>query len=327
MADSDASDSTKKAVMDEAMAWVVRLASGEATAAEAEALRRWRDAKPEHRRAFAEAKLLWQMVGSAADEVRPRYGTSHTSTSARGLGRRAFIGGALAASAAGAAYVIARPPFDAWPSYAELAADYRTRTGEQRQVALRDEVSLVLNTQTSIGIHPAERGAARIELIAGEAMVTANAAGSAPVDIRAGDGEMLARTARFNVRRDHADVCVTCLEGAVEVRHLKRTVIVLAGYQLNYNDVGLGDVAVSDIAATTAWQHGQLIFRHEPFSKVIAEVNRYRPGRIILLNRKLGERDVVATFYLSRIDGVVEKLAQVFGARVRYLPGGVVLVS
>jgi transmembrane sensor len=59
----------------------------------------------------------------------------------------------------------------------------------------------------------------------------------------------------------------------------------------------------------------------------VQELNRYRPGKIVLLNDRLGERDVVATFQLSRIDEAVVNLAQTFSARLRRLPGGMVLLS
>jgi transmembrane sensor len=82
-----------------------------------------------------------------------------------------------------------------------------------------------------------------------------------------------------------------------------------------------------ELAVATAWQHGMLIFRHEPLSHVVSEVNRYRPGRIILLDQKLGARDVVANFHLDRIDEVVDHVVAAFGAHATFLPGRVVLLS
>ncbi len=103
-----------QSVKDQAMAWITRLASGRATEADAEALRRWRSASAEHRQAFAEAKLLWEVLGPAAEDVRraaPMERVGSTVGSIR-LGRRAMMGGALAAaSVAAVGYVGAKPPF------------------------------------------------------------------------------------------------------------------------------------------------------------------------------------------------------------------------
>ena len=45
---------------------------------------------------------------------------------------------------------------------------------------------------------------------------------------------------------------------------------------------GLGDVIGVDTVVVTAWRDGVLVFRNTPLVRVIEEVNRYRPGRIIL---------------------------------------------
>jgi transmembrane sensor len=59
---------------------------------------------------------------------------------------------------------------------------------------------------------------------------------------------------------------------------------------------------------------------------VVDEVNRYRPGRIILANDALGDRLVSGVFHLERIDGVIDQIKQL-GASVTVLPGHVILVS
>jgi transmembrane sensor len=204
-------------------------------------------------------------------------------------------------------------------------ADYRTGTGEQRQVALADDASLLLNTQTSVDVRPSAPGLRRIELIAGEAAISATA--SMAFDVVAAGGRAMASLARFDMRRDGATVRVTCLEGIVNVGQRDQSVTVPAAHQVVYDSSGLKPVLPVDLTVATAWQRGQLIFRHEPFARVVEEMNRYRPGRIILLNDKLGERDVVVTFHLSRIDEAVESLAKAFGAHTRFLPGGMVLLS
>jgi transmembrane sensor len=323
----------EQTLTDQATAWVMLLLSSNATTEDVEALQRWRQQSPAHAQAFAEAKLLWEALGPAASDVARRMDHSGNLSAARGsmrtsaghIGRRALIGGALAASVAAAGYLGSRPPFRLWPSIEEMRASYRTGTGEQRQLALSDDVSLILNTQTSVGIRPASEGARGMELIAGEAAITTKGAG--PFVVLAADGRATSTFARFDMRRDGATVRVTCLDGTVDVDRDGRSVTVPAGHRVMYGAHGLQEVAPVDLSVATAWQHGQLVFRHESLARVIEEVNRYRPGRIVLLNERLAERDVVATFHLSRIDDAVEHLARAFGARVRALPGGIVLLS
>ena len=125
------------------------------------------------------------------------------------MGRRAFLGGAVAATAAVTAGVmVARPPLDLWPSFNELVADYRTGVGEQRKIALAERASIEMNTRTSLNIRGSGTDTDSIELIVGEAAV---ATGSRPVVVRAAGARISASNAQFTVRCDGPDVRVTCL--------------------------------------------------------------------------------------------------------------------
>jgi transmembrane sensor len=97
--------------------------------------------------------------------------------------------------------------------------------------------------------------------------------------------------------------------------------------QVSYDVRSLGPIGGVDPKVVTAWRQGLLIFRDVPLAHVIAEVNRYRPGRIILLDSQIGRRNVVADFRLDRLDAVVEFVARVMNAPVRLLPGGIVLLG
>lgn len=320
-----------EALKREAHEWVTRLTSGEATAADAEALNRWRSTSRAHRRAFAEANQLWRTLHPAARQIAARDGVTKAPRAVMGprlMGRRVFLGGAAAASAAAAAYVTVRPPLDLWPSLSEMTADHRTGIGQQQQFALATDVSVELNTRTSIARLTSQAGDEDVvELIAGEAAFAMPRRTEKPFVVVAGQGKTTAAQARFNIRRDATAVCITCLEGDVQVEHLGRVASVGARQQVTYSTSGLGPVGTADTEVVTAWQRGLLVFRNDPLARVIDEINRYRVGRIILTNAELGRRPVLATFRLDRIDEVVPRLQAVFGVRIRELPGGIVLVS
>ncbi|WP_244594120.1 FecR family protein [Rhodoblastus sphagnicola] len=326
-----------EALKSEAYEWVLRLTSGEATAADVQALNRWRRISRAHRQAFAEANLLWDQLRPAAAESLSRsaaasqaFARGRPSTSGGGLGRRAFLGGALAASAAAVGYVAMRPPLGLWPSLSEMAADFRTGVGQQKEVALRHNVLVRLNTRSSIAVLAAGAGEAkadRVELISGEAAIAAMDDASRQVTVVAAQGETIASNARFNVRYDGQMVCVTCLEGDLRVEHLGRAAGLRSHEQIVYTAYDLGSVVSVGLDTVTAWERGLLVFRNDPLARVIEEVNRYRPGRIFLMNKELGRRPVLATFRIDRIDEVVPRLQAVFGVQVKTLPGGLVLLS
>jgi len=122
-------------------------------------------------------------------------------------------------------------------------------------------------------------------------------------------------------------VCVTCVAGDVQVEHLGRTSTLRARQQVVYTADNLGSATAVDPDAVMAWERGLLVFRNDPLAHVIEEVNRYRQGRIILMNEELGRKPVLATFRIDRIDEVIPRLRTVFGVQVRTLPGGIALVS
>jgi transmembrane sensor len=236
------------------------------------------------------------------------------------------------AAAAAAAVLVVDPPLGLWPSWLELSADYRTATGEQRQITLAEDVSISLNTQTSIALRSAGGASDRIELIAGEAMVSTLPQPSRQTSrlftVVAGNGQTAATgDARFNLRRSEGSVCVTCLQGDVSVQCGAAQLQLPAGRQVIYSARGIEPPVAADLAMVTAWQDGIVIFDATPLAEVVVEINRYRPGRIILANAALGQEKFSARFRIANIDRVLGQIEQVFGAKVTALPGGIMLLG
>lgn len=332
MSDSDHHIPENEALRDEALAWLRRLNSGEATPTDVEALDEWRARSARHTHAFAEAALLWNVLGEATRHAvagNPALGTTTISPDRNTrLARRAFLagGGALAASVATGALLI-RPPLDLWPSFSEFAADYRTQTGERQQIEVAGHVSVQMNTRTSIDLRAASDRVAQIELLAGEAAIMKRDEATHELVILAGNGRAAATKASFNIRKDNHTVSVTCVDGEVMVHGPTGSAAIRDGQQITYDSRSLSQIAAIDADVITAWQRGLLIFRDTPLARVIDEVNRYRPGRIILMDNKIGSRHVVANFRLDRIDDVIVFVTNVMNVPARSLPAGIVLLG
>ncbi|MDO9342635.1 FecR family protein [Pseudomonas pergaminensis] len=302
---STARQSAASPLHDEARDWLVLLTSGRATVADAKALKAWCAQSPEHAQAFEQAKTLWQHVAPALEHV----------SQPRSLGRRAFLGGAIAASAAVVMVRVGVPG-----GFAGLTADYRTEVGEQRHVLLSDGISLELNTQTRIS-----RVGQGIELIEGEVEVVAHVA--QPLKVQAGEGWVSAAQARFNLRNTDYNVCVTCIEGSLLVDIAGHSVRLDSGRQLTYGAAGVSDVTTVNTQAVVAWREQVLVFNNATLATVVDEINRYRPGMLVLLNKQLGQRRVQARFSLQQLAGVALLIRDAYGAKCTELPGGVVLLS
>ncbi|MEW6437323.1 MAG: FecR domain-containing protein [Pseudomonadota bacterium] len=318
----------------EAFQWVARFASGAARPADLAALKEWAARSPAHAEAFDRANLLWTAAGPAVQELVAE-GVELSAARQRSIGglgrldrRRLVLGGALAASAAGAATLLSRPPLGLWPSLSELEADYRTEPGAQRRIALADHIALELNTRTSVALRSTGDRADRIELIAGELAVATPAGATKSFIVSAGNGQTTGLPgARFNVLYENHIACVSCLNGSIKVEQGSAIAQLSAGQQTRYSDKGISPAVVVDPAAVTAWQNGVVIFQSTPVSDVVAEVNRYRPGRVILTNAALARRLFNARLRIENIDRVIGQIAEIFGAHATILPGGIVLLG
>jgi transmembrane sensor len=312
-------------LMREAQHWVARIHSQEVDRAEADALKRWLSRSAAHEKAFAEMNLRWSAFHAAAVNVAAKSAVQSQSSiraeRSRRPDRRMLLGGALAASVGGALYLASYPPLQLWPSLGEFAADYRTETGQRRQFALTETVSVEMNTRTSVSVRSSAPAVASIELISGEVAVTAKS----PVAVVAANGRARTDHGAFGLRNDGGKVSVNCIEGEIYASCGGNEMMLRPGQRVDYDRRGLQDVKNIDMVTAEAWRRGLLVFVDTPLSQVIAEINRYRHGHVILVDQVLSALPVDATFRLDRIDDAVPRLADVFGAKIRSLPGGIVL--
>lgn len=317
-------------LMREALGWVVRLRSGNVLKSDLEEAQRWRDRSPEHEQAFRQAVRLWRHLKETADSVKQQRAAEaarqswhplHWSTT-----RRAVVGTGLAATAA--AYLAYNPPMNASPSFSELRADFRTGKGERREIDIADGVAITLSTQTSIAKLSPEGNDPRIELISGEAAITADRPQDRPLIVQALGLRVIAAKATLNARCVDGVVLATCFEGTAEVEAPDRVAQLRGGQQVRFSETnGFAEPGRVDIEQAVAWQKGLLIVRDQTLAEVVQEVNRYRAGRIIVANPALGQRLVTGTFHLDHLDNFPTQVQQLFSVSIHALPGGIVLLT
>ncbi|MDR3493347.1 MAG: FecR domain-containing protein [Ancalomicrobiaceae bacterium] len=307
----------------EAHAWVTLLVSGEANVRDAEAVRQWREQSPAHEAAYAAAIGRWRDFGLVGPKVRARADLPVWTPPL--ISRRAVLGGAGALVASVVGYAFVRPPLELWPSLSELTADYRTATGEQRSIVLAGDISVRMNSQTSIAVPSSGGDGDHVRLIAGEAAFDRTS--QRTLEVLAGDGRTIAHQARFDVRNVGSTVCVTCFDGDLRVEIAEQVATVGTNRQVSYDARGLQPAVAVDPGEAKAWQDGFLIFHLTPLTDVIAEINRYRPGKVILMNPSLGRNPVNGRFSIRRIDEVLTWIEYAFDAKPHALPGGILLLS
>ncbi|MCJ2028569.1 FecR domain-containing protein [Methylobacterium sp. J-043] len=303
--EADEADGGEDPVEHEAASWVARLASSDATDADRRAFETWRGADPAHAAAYAEMDALWRRLGQLPDPRRK--GPPKTLA---GLAAIALIGAALA-------YQVGLLD--------RLRADLWSGVGTIEHATLPDGSRVDLNTDTAIAVRFTQ-GEREITLLRGEASFDVVPDRSRPFVVRGGGLSVRAVGTRFFLRADGADSPVGVAEGRVDVSAQSGHVVVSAGEEVRLGGDAL-HVAAADVERATAWRDGRLIFSGKPLAAVLMELNRYRRGRIVLLDRGLGERRVTGAFDARNTDDALDVIATTMGIRIRRFSPLLVLVG
>lgn len=319
----------------QAHAWLRRLRSGTARPADARALRNWCATSPAHAQAFAKAQQMWEdmlpaaVLASAGDaELAALRHRQPRKQGQHGISRRAFLGGALATSCAAiAAVAVVHPPLDLWPSLADAwRADYRTAAGEQRDIQLASGVSVEMNTRSAIAVQTLRGETIGIQLLDGEVAIDATHRDQ-PFVVSAAGGRASSIDARFELRHMGNTVCVTCLSGMVKVASGNDEVVLRAAQQVTYDSQAIQAIRSINPADASGWRSGILSFRQTALAQVVEEINRYRPGRVVLMSKAMADKPVSGRFHIRDLDKAIAQIQRLFKLDVTSLPGGLVLLK
>jgi transmembrane sensor len=176
-------------------------------------------------------------------------------------------------------------------------ADYRTRIGEQRMLQLSDGSTLVLNTASAVSI---DFTAARRTVILHEGEVYFKVAEDAdrPFEVRTENGRVRALGTAFDVKQQVEGMTVTVYEHAVRIAFSQGKTIerLQKGERIFSHEGRAAPIETVNLKEARAWREHRLIFKDVPLQQVIAELDRYRPGKIMILNESLGRHRVTGIF-------------------------------
>lgn len=307
------SDGRQDSVMDEARQWFVLLQDVAATAADRQAHQAWLDRDPAHRAAWARVVLLWSRMDETVSALRA------TAMPPRPASRQAWTRRAAAVAVIlGAGYAVARSGF---------AADYETGTGEQRTILLSDGSTAELGGDSALTL-AFDSGIRRVRLLRGEAFFQVAPDAERPFVVAAEAGETRALGTEFRVGLRADTVVVSVIRHAVSVRWAGQEAVTLdEGQEVRYGAAGLGPVHAADgAAARRALREGRLFFEEAPLGEVLADLGRYRRGRIVILDDGIAEIPVSGAFRTDAVDAALETIAATLGLRITRLTGLLVLV-
>ncbi|MDT4291075.1 FecR family protein [Methylomonas sp. MO1] len=324
-------------LLEQACAWLSQLHSGEFSTSAQQELNAWRAADSTHEQAWQRAEKLWAGLGQlrgrrvipgaqplsgeggwqAHDEgVRVSRPVAKLDSRLRGNdGLRSLKGRvntrtrsrrsltlAVACCALLAVTLTALYPPAFW------RADYLTGKGEQRTVTLADGSRVMLNTATALAIH-FDDNVRRVELLTGEAFFEVAKNPQRPFVVSSAGSEVRAVGTAFSVQRQSAQTQVELVEGIVEIQdaqqHRER---LTAGQSALISGHAIALQAAKRPENMALWRDGYLEFDGLPLHQAVAQINQYRPGRVVLLNPALADKRISGLFRLDALDQAIASL-------------------
>ena len=308
--------------------WLMRTEADPDDPALAAALRAWLEADASHAQAFDQLRRSWQ----AAPHLQPALADHSPSAPFRRptarpgprLSRRQVLAGAGAMAAGLALYAGTGAP-------RRLFADIATATGEFRTVTLEDGTHVHMDTATALSLDftgPRRHAV----LLGGRAYFDVVRDTARPFAVTAGPAEVTVIGTRFDLRLDDDSVSVAVEHGRVSVgmdgRRLTPTEGLAGGDNLRI-DLATRAARRADIVpgTDTAWRDGRLEVEDWSVAQVLAELDRYHRGVILLADAAFGRQRVSGSFDLTRPDQAARSVARAQGGHVRTLSPWVLLVN
>jgi transmembrane sensor len=320
--------------------WVARLGDGPLARADRQALDRWLDEDPRHAAAFAEAQSAWARMdevarapGALRRDIPPARAAQVIALRRPPERRRATVWLRAAAMAASLLILVAGAGLWFGDPRVMMAADHRTAPGERRLVTLPDGSTAELGPASAIALRytGAER---RVELLSGLAYFTAaprQGGEQRPFVVEAARGTARALGTQFTVDRFADSVEVIVIEHEVQVAATaadgqEREVVLSPGQSVRYAGAGLASVQAVNLDQALGWRRDRLVFDRVPLGEVVAELNRYRHGRIVIGTAALAARTVSGVFDTADPDAALATIARELGVRTASAPPLVTLL-
>ena len=287
---SDSGEAVPDTIVEQAIGWYVQQASGAHERQDPAAFARWHAAHPDHARAWQRLQAVGHQIRDGSGGLEPAIARNMLTRAASLSARRRTLKTLMWVGTGSAALYLVQDPLPLRSRIAQAWVDWRTATGERRTVLLGDGSTLLMNTGTALDVHfgAHER---RLVLHHGEIMIsTARDPAGRPFVVATRDGTLTPIGTRFTVRRDHAQAdgpsAFTALgvrEGAVEIRVARDangpSTFVRAGQQARFTRDRV-DAPEPLEESGQSWTDRMLTAEGMPLGVFIAELDRYRPGRL-----------------------------------------------
>jgi transmembrane sensor len=322
---------------EQAIRWMVRLHSGEATDADRCRLDAWLAQHPIHRREFEQLTNIWKTLDRTKPLLEMELNEAETvyQTGSDPVRRPLLLRAGWLATTAGALAILLMLVTSWWWTLPPKAVRYHTAKGEQQQVTLADGSSVTLNTASEIIAQFSDKERL-VVLDHGEVWFEVRHDERRPFRVQVANGAIHDIGTEFIVTQSSEKVFVSVLEGIVEVRILAadkspsatRPAILHHGEQVWYGADGrMSAIGSFNQSTVGAWREGKLVFQAQPLEQVLTELGRYRSEEIRVLDPGLKNIPVSGVFNIRDVRSFVQALQDALPLQATWVNPQLVLVE
>lgn len=342
---------SKIILQDEAAAWIARLSSDQLTSEDKHRFSCWLNTSPEHKSAFDQMSALWgnldnvRFLSSAKDMLEsdnkqaldvsiPEIKNSEKCTPSFWTKGKGLAAASVILVAMLAVIIPLLSPLPEAPSHQAQAAievlRYSTAVGERRKIALNDGSMMELNTNSVVEVRFGAKKR-EISLLKGEVYFDVAKDRVRPFVVNTGNGEVMAVGTAFNINRYSDKTIVTVTEGTVAVRDLQQNEVsnkpsyVSPNQKIVIDEGGLGRILAISRGENIEWMSNTVVFNDMPLPVALAEIGRYLPFDIRLIDPSLSQVKVSGTFSLGSPQATLEAIVATFNLSKTETGGGIEL--
>ncbi|KZN44445.1 FecR family protein [Pseudoalteromonas luteoviolacea] len=186
---------------------------------------------------------------------------------------------------------------------------YQTETAQVETYQLVDGSVVTLGPDSKLLVSISNQ-VRSLKLLSGEGYFDVVGDKARPFIVSSGQVAITVIGTEFNVRFNPSSIQVAVAEGQVEVELQGKHAKLQAGEVIFAdNSRGLSQVTPIDPTLIDDWQQGQLIYQDAPLGHIVAQLNRYYAGQIIVVGDNVEQLRVTASFSTQDIPSVIQDLA------------------
>lgn len=316
-------------IREQARDWFISLRDNPSRSQRA-ACEQWRRSALAHDEAYRAVEAVWRATAVPSKRLAEKesdalavYLTAMTQAKRHQRARRWLVSASACCALVLSGFLWLENPH--WMQ--NVTANHVASKGERHDVTLADGSRVLLDADSafSVEITPQQR---RINLLRGAAFFDVEPS-QTPFVVATAAGEVRVLGTQFDVRLIDDAALVTLAKGSVAVTAggTATPTVLKPGQQARFSVAGANAPVSVNVADEMAWREGRFIFYRARLADVVREVERYRPGRILIPASALANEKVTGSFLLADSDAALASLQASVGFQMRKVTERLVILS